>query len=82
MWDDSLGAGLQIALFDAVAKQAGVPVHALLGQKVNKITPLSWWAIEMNADDWLMECQDAVKAGYISFKTKGPKRQSRVEQTY
>ena len=71
MWDDSLGAGLQIALFDAVAKQAGVPVHALLGQKVNKITPLSWWAIEMNADDWLMECQDAVKAGYISFKTKG-----------
>lgn len=71
MWDDSFGPGLQIAFFDAVAKQAGVPVHALLGQKVNRITPLSWWAIEMNADDWLTECQDAVKAGYTSFKTKG-----------
>lgn len=71
MWDDSLGAGLQIALFDAVAKQAGVPVHALLGRKIRKITPVSWWAIEMNADDWLLECQDAVKNGYTSFKTKG-----------
>lgn len=71
MWDDSFGPGLQIALFDAVAKQAGVPVHALLGQKTHKITPVSWWAIEMNADDWLLECQDAVKNGYTSFKTKG-----------
>jgi L-alanine-DL-glutamate epimerase-like enolase superfamily enzyme len=71
MWDDSLGPGLQIALFDAVARQAGVPVHALLGHKVNDQTPVSWWAIEMNADDWLLECQDAVKNGYKSFKTKG-----------
>lgn len=71
MWDDSLGPGLQIALFDAVAKQAGVPVHALLGHKVHSLTPVSWWAIEMNADDWLLECQDAVKQGYTSFKTKG-----------
>ena len=27
MWDDSLGAGLQMALFDAAGKLAGVPVH-------------------------------------------------------
>ncbi|MFM7866935.1 MAG: dgoA protein, partial [Planctomycetaceae bacterium] len=31
MWDDSLGAGLQMALFDAVGRAAEVPVHALLG---------------------------------------------------
>lgn len=71
MWDDTLGPGLQIALFDAVAKQASVPVHALLGHKVRDLTPVSWWAIEMNADDWLLECQDAVSQGYTSFKTKG-----------
>ena len=35
MWDDSLGAGLQMALFDAVAKTSAVPVHRLLGKKVN-----------------------------------------------
>ena len=34
MWDDSLGAGLQMALFDAAGKLAGVPVHRLLGPKV------------------------------------------------
>ena len=31
MWDDDLGAGLQMACFDAVGKSLGVPVHALLG---------------------------------------------------
>ena len=29
MWDDSLGAGLQMALFDAAGKLAGVPVYRL-----------------------------------------------------
>ncbi|MFB6217754.1 MAG: hypothetical protein ABEH77_01020, partial [Halobacteriaceae archaeon] len=36
MWDDSLGAGLQIALFDAVGRALEVPVHALLGDQVNE----------------------------------------------
>ncbi len=71
MWDDSFGPGLQVAFFDAVAKFAGVPVHALLGHKVNQVTPVSWWAIEMNPDDWLTECKLAVSQGYTSFKTKG-----------
>src|SRR5277367_2565672 len=34
MWDDSLGAGLQMACFDAAGKAADVPVHRLLGNKV------------------------------------------------
>src|SRR3954453_22329525 len=33
MWDDSLGAGLQMALFDAAGKLAGVPVHRFLGKQ-------------------------------------------------
>jgi galactonate dehydratase len=71
MWDDSYGPGLQLAFFDAVARHAGVPVHALLGNKVHDVTPVSWWAIEMNADDWLKECELAASQGYTSFKTKG-----------
>ena len=43
MWDDSLGAGLQMAIFDAVARTAEVPVHRLLGDQVHQTTPLSWW---------------------------------------
>lgn len=71
MWDDSLGAGLQIALFDAVARAAGVPIHRLLGTKIRDRVPMSWWAIDMPPADWASECQDALKLGYTAFKTKG-----------
>ena len=43
MWDDTLGAGLQMALFDAVGRAAEVPVHSLLGEKIHDTTSLSWW---------------------------------------
>jgi len=71
MWDDSLGAGLQMALFDAVAKAAGVPVHRLLGRQVHQTTPLSWWNIDTSADDMASECKTAYEQGYLSYKTKG-----------
>lgn len=71
MWDDSLGAGLQIALFDAVAKACEVPVHRLLGQKLYDKTPLSWWNIDTSADDMAAECQEAFRQGYMAYKTKG-----------
>ncbi|MBI1345487.1 dgoA protein [bacterium] len=71
MWDDSLGAGLQIALFDAVARTLDVPVHALLGKKRYDRTPLSWWNIDMPPEDMASECALALKSGYSSYKTKG-----------
>lgn len=71
IWDDSLGAGLQISLFDAVARTAGVPVHRLLGRQVNQTTPLSWWNIDTSAADMATECQLAHETGYLSYKTKG-----------
>ncbi len=70
LWDDSLGAGLQQALFDAVGKAMGVPVHRLLGQKVRDRAFISWWAIDMPGDDWVLECRDAAAEGYTFFKTK------------
>ena len=71
MWDDSLGAGLQCALFDAVGHTMGVPVHALLGRKVHERTPLSWWNIDTPPDDMAAECATAFEEGYRSYKTKG-----------
>ena len=71
MWDDDLGAGLQMALFDAVAKAAEVPVHALLGKKIYEKTPLSWWNIDTSVKDMALECAEAYKQGYMSYKTKG-----------
>ena len=39
MNDDSLGAGLQMALFDLVGKILEVPVYELIGMKVRDWTP-------------------------------------------
>ncbi|MEZ6045354.1 MAG: mandelate racemase/muconate lactonizing enzyme family protein [Planctomycetaceae bacterium] len=71
MWDDGLGAGLQMAIFDAVARNAGVPVHRLLGKQVNDVTPLSWWNIDTSPEDMASECRLAYETGYMSYKTKG-----------
>jgi galactonate dehydratase len=71
MWDDSLGAGLQMALFDAVARAAEVPIHCLLGKQVHQHTPLSWWNIDTSPEDMAAECKTAFAQGYRSYKTKG-----------
>ena len=71
LWDDSLGAGLQMALFDAVGRAAELPVHALLGEQVHQSTPLSWWNIDTSAADMASECRTALQQGYMSYKTKG-----------
>lgn len=70
MWDDSIGSGLQMALFDAVAKTNDVPVHRLLGNKVRGRAFMSWWAVEMPGEDWVLECKEAVSKGYTAFKGK------------
>lgn len=70
MNDDSLGAGLQMALFDVVGKALGVPVYELLGAKVRDWVPISWWSIDASPEDWAAEARDAVAAGYTSFKLK------------
>lgn len=71
LWDDSLGPGLQMALFDAVGKSLNVPVHALLGEKRHDHTPISWWCIDMPAEDWVREAERAFDRGYTSLKVKG-----------
>ena len=51
--DDRIGSlGVQMALLDVCGKDAGVPVHALIGTKVRDRCPISWWDIDMPAADW------------------------------
>ena len=71
MWDDSLGTGLQMALFDAVARACDVPLHRLLGVQLYQQTPLSWWNIDTTVQDMASECREAHRQGYLAYKTKG-----------
>ncbi len=70
MNDDSIGAGLQMALFDVVGKILEVPVHELIGTKVRDTVPISWWSIDASPQKWADEAKDAVARGYTSFKNK------------
>ncbi len=70
LWDDSLGAGLQQALFDLVGQSLGVPVHRLLGSAVRTRCPLAWWCYDMPPHDWAAEARAGIDAGYTAFKLK------------
>jgi len=70
LWDDALGAGLQMALFDAAGKLAGVPCHRLMGPQHRDEVPLSWWAQSMAPAAWAAEAQAAVEHGFTSMKVK------------
>ena len=70
LWDDSLGAGLQTALFDAAGKALGVPCHRLLGLHHRDECPVSWWAQETTPEAWASEAKAAEQQGYTSMKAK------------
>lgn len=70
LWDDRLGAGLQMACLDLAGKAAGVPCHRLLGVKVRDACPVSWWTNDMSTEDWCDEVREALALGYLSAKLK------------
>ena len=70
MWDDSLGAGLQMALFDAAGKLAGVPVYRLLGAKCRDWAAISFWDHDMSPEKYEIEARTAVELGYTCMKVK------------
>jgi L-alanine-DL-glutamate epimerase-like enolase superfamily enzyme len=71
LWDDSLGPGLQMALFDALGKSLNVPAYRLLGDKVREEIPISHWCIDMPPSDLLQQAEYAIDRGYTSLKIKG-----------
>ncbi len=69
--DDSLGAGLQMAIYDVVGKALEVPVHRLFNlPKIRDWCPIAWWNTKMGPEDLAGEAQDAVAQGYIFHKFK------------
>lgn len=69
--DDSLGAGLQMALYDVVGKALGVPAWRLFNlPQVREWAPIAWWNTKMGPADLALEAQDAVREGYIAHKFK------------
>ncbi len=70
LWDDSLGAGLQQAMFDLTGKALGVPAYRLFGRRVRDWCPIAWWCTDMPPDDWAVEAREGVENGYTAFKLK------------
>jgi len=69
--DDSLGAGLQMALYDLVGKALEVPMHNLLtSAPVRERCPISWWSTKMPPHVLAEEAKEAYKEGYLSHKFK------------
>jgi L-alanine-DL-glutamate epimerase-like enolase superfamily enzyme len=60
-----------MALYDLVGKALGVPAHRLLNlPRVRAWCPISWWNIDMPPDANAAEAQEALAAGYTSYKIK------------
>jgi len=70
LWDDQLGSGLQMAIYDLVGKALGVPCYRLLGTKVRDWCPISWWSNDMSTEDWVDEIRETLSLGYMSAKLK------------
>ena len=70
LWDDTLGAGLQMALFDAAGKHLGIPCHRLLGIQYRDACPVSWWAQDMPPEEWAAEAVAAIEHGFTTMKVK------------
>lgn len=67
---DELGYGLQIAVLDLAARISDVPVHALLGEKIRALSPISWWSIDMPGAEWADDLVESQRRGYTSAKLK------------
>ena len=70
LWDDSLGAGLQMALFDAAGKALGVPCHRLMGVQHRDSCPVSWWSQDRTPEEWALEARAAEEQGFTTMKVK------------
>lgn len=69
--DDTLGAGLQMALYDLVGKLLDVPAHRLFNlPQVRAWCPISWWNIDMPPEALAEEAKEAVARGYTAYKIK------------
>jgi L-alanine-DL-glutamate epimerase-like enolase superfamily enzyme len=71
LWDDSLGAGLQMALLDAMSRCLEVPAYRLLGlPQARPAVQLAWWSTKMPAEVLGEEAAEAASRGFRAHKFK------------
>lgn len=69
--DDTLGPGLQMAIYDVVGQALGVPVYQLFNlPKVRDWCPIAWWNTKMSPESLALEAQEALSKGYVTHKFK------------
>ena len=68
LMEDSLGAGLQMALFDAAGKLLEVPCHRLMGSQYRETCPVSWWAQDMKPEEWAAEAKNGGGSGFYEYQ--------------
>jgi len=68
--DDTLGAGIQMALYDLAGKLVDLPCHRLLGNQHRDACPVSWWVQDMKPEEWAAEAKLAESLGFTSMKAK------------
>ena len=69
--DDTLGAGLQMAIYDLVGKALGVPVQRLFNlPRVRSWCPIAWWNTKMPPEVLAEEAKEALAQGYTTHKFK------------
>lgn len=69
--DNSLGAGLQMALSNLVGKALGVPVWLFNLPKLRDWCPISWWNVDSPPEANAAEAQAALASGYTR-QDQGP----------
>lgn len=61
---------LQQAFYDIMGKSLAVPVHKLLGEKVQDKASFGYWSIDMTPEEWAAEARHAYSLGYRLHKIK------------
>lgn len=68
---DSLGSGLQMAVYDVVGKALGVPAYRLFNlPRVREYCPVAWWNTKMPPEVLAEEAKEAAAQGYTAHKFK------------
>jgi L-alanine-DL-glutamate epimerase-like enolase superfamily enzyme len=65
-----IGAGLRMAILDAIGKETGSPVHRILGTQKRDKANMAWWLPDMDLESYRQGIENGVKNGYSTVKIK------------
>ncbi|MFB6245903.1 MAG: enolase C-terminal domain-like protein [Candidatus Nanohaloarchaea archaeon] len=65
-----IGAGLRMAILDAMGKKTGSPIHRLLGTQKREEVDMAWWLPDMDLESYREGIENGVENGYSTVKIK------------